>query len=55
MEHRSHPEPTKNRDQIAERPLKKPYVTPQLVVHGTVQDITRTTGPNPGDDPFGGS
>jgi len=31
-------------EERAERPPKKPYAPPQLVVHGTIQDITKNLG-----------
>lgn len=34
---------------------KKPYETPSLTVHGTIQEITQGSGVNNTDTPFAGS
>ncbi len=36
-------------------PLKKPYASPQLIVHGTVQEITKALAPAGNDGVTGQS
>lgn len=45
---------TAGRDlEAVQAPLRKPYATPRLMVHGTVEEITRSVGTKGNDGVIG--
>lgn len=55
MEQQSPRDESSDSKESKEGPLKKPYSSPRLIVHGTVEDITKSLAGGPGDGVLGHS
>lgn len=53
MEQQLYSEESSSSAERGDRPPKKPYSSPRLIIHGTVQEITKNLGGAGDDGPFG--